>query len=537
MANMLSYNAETVFINGALHFDRCPWEQGNHYRTAKFMVTAAHTRGLRNIGYVTPEARFWFHQGRPILHNALFRVANRGCLIRWRPQDPQLLPLLRNDHTLLDRPDAVRIINHVIEAIAHYEEEFARIHGHNVDGAAAVPVAPVVHAVRSENVPSVPGAAPRRLPQPDDNAGRVHGRTNTAILQWTLGIPHHGPQGGSHVLPPANQGAAPGTSAVNAITIDDGGENTQHIPGAKRAGKRPLRNDSGSGGSGSTAGNAIFLDDESEIRHARPAAIPIVLPAAYRGDAAAYPFAVPSSSDNSAEIKQARPASAPAALSAADQGGATTPLPLRPSTSNGSSENVRKRRRNGPATFPGLQDRFTQGQLPQAPSKAYHLGLAIPTLRRYAWQTLEGKGMFDPPKVEKKGRKRNSKSPDKATVRAARKALDDAAAANSSASSPATSSPVENGQQEPAAAEPVDIAMADVGPEYEEGSLEAMLEAALQRDEEPDEDPADDVADSGELIVEDPEEVRLERVRRLEAAAQDAEDDSLEADLMRALNS
>jgi hypothetical protein len=79
--------------------------------------------------------------------------------------------------------------------------------------------------------------------------------------------------------------------------------------------------------------------------------------------------------------------------------------------------------------------------------------------------------------------------------------------------------------------------MADVGPEYEEGSLEAMLEAALQRDEEPDEDPVDDVADSGELIVEDPEEVRLERVRRLEAAAQDAEDDSLEADLMRALNS
>ena len=459
------------------------------------MMAAAHTRGLPNFGYVTPEARYWFDHGRTILYTALFRAANRG-LVKWRPRDPQLLPLLRNEHKLLDRTDAVLILNHLTEAIAHYEEEFNRIHGRrNVHAAAAVPFAPVLRVARSENVPSLPAAGPGHLLQPDGNARRVEAGDNGAILPGMRVTPRHGPQQGSHILQPAIQGAAPGSSAGNAISVDDGEENVQYASGEKRAGKRPIRNDSGYGSNGSTPGDAIVLNDDSEIEHPRPASNPATLPVT-------------------------------------DQSDATTPSPPHSSTPNTGSETAPKRRRNGPATFPGLQDRFPQGDQPTGKSIADHLAMAVPGAKKYAWQTLTGAGIFNPSKVEKPGRKEKSKAPTKAVQHSVRKALQDDAAASSSASSPAPCGPVENDLSELAVFEPVDVAMTDVEPEYEEGSLEAMLQAALEQDDEP----VDDDADSGELIIDDPEEIWQERVRRLQAA-QEYEEDSLEANLMRDLNS
>ena len=482
------------------------------------MVAVAHTLRPQSVGYVTPEARHWFKHGGRVLHDALGWAAESKPLVEWRRQDRQLLPLLL-DHRLLDRPDVIPILNHVTIAITYYEQEFVRIHGRRVNAAPAAPAAPT----------AVPAARFPILTQPNGNTGRIGCRNNAAALPWTAEIAQLGRPGGSHVLGPANQGAAPGSSAVNAIIIGGAEEKVQYQPGWKRVEKRPLQNGAWVDGSGPAAGSGIILDDVSEMRRARPAIVPrpYILPAVIQGGAAA-PVAVPSSADNGAEIqpgrpvtlppvlpsadrvgaaappftspsdaansaviRQASPAGAPAALPGADQSDATTPSPPVSSTSDSSSENAPKRRRNGRATMYGLRDRYAPGEQPTDTSAAYHLQMAVPQLKKHTWMALKGAGIEDPAKVEKPGRKRKGKSPDKAALRAAHAVLKEAAASNASPPPPAPSSPVETRQPEPATvAEPVDVPMADVESEAED-------------EWQPEGEPTPD----GELILEDPDEV------------------------------
>ena len=490
-----TYDTEMVVSPGLVKIEHCPWMDVYGTQACFFMYTVA--LAFRKYGFVTPESRYWFHQGYQKVLLELFNARNSIGRIPRLPIHARLVHDL-NSHMPPEHPTVIVMLENVMKALEHYD-----ILSRGV-------------ALSAPAVPPTPVSAPV-----------VHMENEPNHSQEIL-APR--PQAPPPVLQPAIQAGAPGSSQNNPINIDDGEEIAQNVSSTAWPAETDLQTNVRNDAAGERHDSAVGTGVHSEILPYKPVDSSHTLPNVDKdGPATSYPTP-PIDSSTDLETQHHGRVRDTAALSTFRQDGAAIGQPSPSYNEDLQLENTRKRKRNGPAIMPGMPASYSTPPTPFNAKTQLKKALGK-RFDKYTWmETPTTPQQVEEPKTKPRKKPRKKDGPGEAERRALEVAYNDLMLARAGVNQK------EAEDEDSSLEDELRAALAEDN-QTTAGNDQLSLEDAIQAefDEQAELDwleatyfEPDPVypSDDGELILEDPEDrarqYREDFERRKQAEAQEA---------------